>query len=150
MSTEWLSIQSFQYDQDLLTAINTLSIHVKLNLLGETDEKRLEAAQLARQKLDAFFRKLEPIIQEAEQAETEPLLGTDPRLRQFAKGFIAAKRNRQKFRSTLFRDTITRVHQLLYSNEESDQKVLILCLQELRTLLEEHIHTDSVRILGGK
>jgi hypothetical protein len=70
MSTEWLSIQSFQYDQDLLTAINTLSIHVKLNLLGETDEKRLEAAQLARQKLDAFFRKLEPIIQEAEQAET--------------------------------------------------------------------------------
>lgn len=148
MSTEWSAIQSFQYDQDILTAINTLSIHIKLNLAGIADEKRSEAAQQAQEKLSNFLRELEGIVQDAEQAETEPLLGIEPRLRQFAKNFVAAKRDRQRFRSNLFRDTLPHVHRLLHSNERADRQALIQCLEELRTLLEEHIHVDSVRILG--
>ncbi len=148
MSTEWLAIQSFQHDQDVLTAINTLSIHIKLELAGFLDDKRTEVANEARSKLSSFLKELETIVPEPGQTVAEPVLGTDPRLRQLAKNFTAAKRDRSRFRSILFRDTLSHAQQLLYSNEKADQELLIKCLEELRMLVEEHIYADTVRILG--
>lgn len=148
MSTDWLVIQSFQHDQDILSAINILSIHTKLELAGVLDEKRAEAANQAREKLASFFQQLEAMLQEAGETGAEPVLGTNLRLRQLVTNFTAAKRDRTRFRSALFRNTLPYAQQLLYSNERSDKQSVLRCLEELRMLIEQHIHDDAVRILG--
>ena len=147
MSTQWLAAQSFQQSQDLLTAINTLSIHLKLRLAGIPDEERSNRAQQARQTLTAFVRALHTLVQEAQQGEMRPLVGVDPRQRHFVKNCIEAKRDRRRFRSALFQRTPAEFQQLLSSDTEEEQHELLACLKELRTLLEEHVATDTAQIL---
>lgn len=148
MSTQWLTIQSFQYDQDLLGAINTLSIHTKLELAGIADSKQIKAAELARQKLTDFLQELEETVSLTEQGKNTPMLGKTSRLRQLVKSFVAAKENSQKFHSALFRNALSHTQQLLDSNKSEDKQTLIDCLQELRILIEEHIQTDTEQIFG--
>ena len=56
MSSDWLNIQSFQQSQELLSAINTLSIHRKLTDKGYHDTNRKEAAEQAAETLISFFQ----------------------------------------------------------------------------------------------
>jgi len=148
MSTQWLAYQSFHRSYDILAAINTLSIHIKLMMVGKQDIGRNEAAEHARETLSSFFKRLETVVHDAEQGETKPILGTDPRLRQLARSFIEAKHNWRRYRSELFRNTITHVQQLLWSSEGKDRESLIHCLEELRVIIEQHVHADAVQILG--
>ncbi len=147
MSTDWLAIQSFQRSQDLLAAINTLSIHTKLRLSGVADEERAKAASEARGKLASFLEAFEKIVQQAEQAEGGALLGIDPRLQQLARSFVTAKRDRNRFHSMLFTQSPSETVGLLASTDEKDQQALVESLADLRTLVEEHVQTDTARIL---
>ena len=148
MSHQWLAIQSFQQSQNLLDAINTLSIHLKLKLVGIPDQERVEASDKARETLSSFLGKLQDVIHKTEQVKAMPILGVDSRLKQLAKSFIAAKDNRRRFHSALFTKNICHVTQLLSSTQEKDEKELVESLAELRVLIQEHIHTDASRILG--
>lgn len=147
MSIQWLAVKSFQHSQDLLAAINTLSIHLKLEAAGKTDSEHTGQANQARDVLGSFLKMLEPVIADAERGESKPVLGADPRLRQLAKSFVSAKRNRHRFHSALFRDTFTRVQHLLDSPNKEDRQQLLECLAELRVLIEEHVHTDAEQVL---
>ncbi len=148
MSTDWLAIQSFQRSQVLLAAINTLSIHTKLRLAGASDEERAEAAVKAREKLASFLEAFEKIVQQAEQADGEALLGIDPRLQQLARSFVTAKRDKNRFHSALFTQSPSETVGLLASADEKDQQALVESLTDLRTLVEEHIYTDTHQILN--
>ena len=148
MSTEWLTIQSFQQSQDLLDAINTLSIHLKLKLAGIKDAESEGALTEARGKLSVFVRFIDKVFDRFAQVEYEPLTGMDPRQRQLIRSFASAKRNKKKYRSDLFRKSPEVVEKLLYSKKPEEQRRLIESLSELRTLLEEHISEDTRRILG--
>ena len=44
MSQEWLNIQSFFTDHELIMAINDLSIAVKLDMAGVWDQERIRRA----------------------------------------------------------------------------------------------------------
>lgn len=148
MSIRWLTVQSFQQSQALLAAINALSIHTKLELANLPDEDGAEAAEAARETLSSFFDHLEAVVVQAEQHEDGLVLGADPRLRQLARSFVDAKRNRRRFRSELFSDKFARVKQLLYSDRKDDKRSLIECLADLRVLIEEHLQVDAERMLG--
>ena len=148
MSHQWLAIQSFQQGQNLLDAINTLSIHLKLQLAGIPDEEREQASHRARELLASFLEKLQEVVYKTEQVKATPIFGVDSRMKQLAKNFVAAKDNRRKFRSALFTKDIDHVLQLLSSTQEKDEKELIESLVELRVLIQEHIHGDAGRILG--
>ncbi len=148
MSMEWLAIRSFQHMQDLLNAINNLSIHVKLALADVPDDKRLEQASNARKTLISFLKELEKIVKGSEKANEQPVVGVDPRLRQLATNFAQAKQDRQRFRSMLFQDSVSKVEALLSSDNIEDRKSLLLCLEELRILLEEHLPVDARQLLG--
>jgi len=145
MNPEWLAIQSFQRNQDVLSAINTLSIRTKLGSGGHTDQVRAETAQ-ARETLASFLKNLAQVVDQVEQAESGPLLGVDPRLRQLAGDFSRA-RQRARFRSRLFREPLSDTVDLLTSTKSADQQALVESLSELRTLIEEHVQTDVVQIL---
>jgi hypothetical protein len=148
MSIQWLAVKSFQHSQDLLAAINTLSIHLKLESAGRADSEHAAQAEEAKGVLGSFLKMLEPVIADAERGEAKPVLGADPRLRQLAKSFVSAKRNRHRFHSALFRETFSRVQQLLDSPKKEDREQLLECLGELRVLIEEHVHTDAEQVLG--
>ena len=58
MSQEWLNIQSFFTDHELLGAINDLSIATKLEAAGVQDAERERRAKEARKLLKRFFGRL--------------------------------------------------------------------------------------------
>ena len=147
MSTQWMAIRSFQHGQDILTAINTMPIRTKLKLAKNPDREREEAVARARETLDAFLREMGQIIQRVEEEGPKPLLGVDARLRQLARSFAAARKDPRRFRSELFQNNLSRARELLYAEGESDRRELLEFLQELRTLLEEHVNADATRLL---
>ncbi len=148
MSIQWLAVQSFQHNQDLLASINKLSIHLRLQLEGNEDAERVGEANKAREMLSLFFRELETLVNDTERGEEVPVLGANPRLRQLARSFVKAKRNRHRFRSSLFRNGTGCFQQLLQSNTKEDRQALLESLEELRVLVEEHMHVDAERVLG--
>lgn len=129
-------------------AINNLSIHLSLQLEGDKDGKRAGEANGARETLSSFFRELEVLVNDRERGEGMPVLGVNPRLRQLARSFVTAKRNRRRFRSSLFRDGTERFQELLYSDKRADLRALLESLEEFRVLIEEHMHVDAERVLG--
>lgn len=148
MSNEWSAVQSFQRSQELLAAINALSIHIKLNAVGASSEARQARAKDARKELKKFVGTMQIVIGDADYEARKPLLGANPRLRQLARSFIGAKRNRLRFRSVLFRSTLSKATELIDSEKPEEQAALLLCLNELRVLLSEHIYKDTEKVLG--
>ena len=147
MTPKARAIQSFQENQNLISAINTLSIHIKLKMAGHSDLNRKEAIPGAREKLCAFLTELNSQVQCVE-VENKPLLGVDSRRRQFVRHLIAAKHN-SRISSPFLLNKLEESRQLLHSDVETDKQVILLFLEELRMLLEEHIGSDVAVLMGG-
>ena len=147
MRARWLTVQSFQQSQEVLAAINALSIHLKLEAEGVSGPEYAEAAENSRDKLDGFLKELEPLVGERDQ-EVGPSLGTSPRTRQLAESFVRARRDRARFRSALFREDISAARRLLHSDAEEDRGLLLLCLEELRDLVQDHVEADASQMMG--
>ena len=147
INSQWRAVQSFQENQNLISAINILSIHIKLKMAGHSDLNKEETIQKAREELCAFLTELNPQVQRAE-IENKPLLGVDPRRRQFVKHLITAKQS-ARIRSPFLLDKLSNGGQLLRSDAKADKKDILLFLEELRMLLEEHIGSDVQQLFGG-
>lgn len=148
MKAQWLTAQSFQQGQELLAAINALSIHLKLAAEGISGSRDAEEARDSRRKLDGFLKELEPLVGKRSQSQVGPALGTNPRTRQLAERFVRARKDRARFRSVLFREDIAGARGLLHSDAEEDREPLLRCLEELRTLVQEHVQADASQVLG--
>lgn len=125
-----------------------LSIHTKLSLTGTVDNQRQAAVDEAKQKLNAFLQEISSILQVIEEDELEPILRTDPRLSELVEKFVVARQDRQHSRSSLFQGQFTQVQQLLNTEDERGQQSLIQCLDELRSLLQEHMSVDTEQVMG--
>ncbi len=148
MKPKELAVQSFHENQKLLSAVNTLSIHTKLEISGRSDLNGAKTVAAAKETLNTFFKELDAIVERAEKAETKLLLGVDARRRQFIRNFIAAKRN-YRIQSPSLRGKLSDVAQMIYSDKETDKQDILIALEELRMLLEEHIASDTEVLLGG-
>ena len=147
MNSQWRAVQSFQENQNFISAINTLSIHIKLEMAGHSDLNRAEAVPKAKKELCDFLTELDSQVKCIE-VEKKPLLGVDPRRRKFVKHLIAAK-NEYRIRSPFLQEKLPVVQQLLDSDAETDKQETLLLLEELRMLIEEHIGTDVEKLFGG-
>ena len=147
MNSQWRTVQSFQENQSLISAINTLSIHIKLEMAGHSDLNRAEKVPKAKEELGKFLAELDTQVQCVE-IEKKSLLGVDPRRRKFVKHLIAAK-NEYRIRSPFLQEKLSVVQQLLHSDTEADKQETLLLLEELRMLLEEHIGSDVEQLFGG-
>lgn len=148
MKTEWLTIQSFQQSQELIDAINTLSIHLKLKSLGIDDGENRGNIQQAREKLSEFLKSIDKVMHDVDEVDAEPLTGVDPRFRQFIRNFVAARKNSRQFNSSLFKKSLPALIKLLESEKPRNTQMLLDSLSDLRILLEEHIHSDTLRLIG--
>jgi hypothetical protein len=148
MSVRWLSYQSFQYSQQLISALNTVIIDLKLResgkVAGDGSPKVLEAFR----KVDSFLESFGSIVSLAEQSQSSPALGTSARMRQLGMRYLKARRKSKKFQAGLFTMTIDEFRDLLRSNAPGDRMLLVSGLEEMRTLIEEHFNEDISEVVG--
>jgi hypothetical protein len=147
MTNEWLAARSFERSHEIIAAINTLSIHSKRVLAGDTDAGRQTEVAKARQVLLAFLDRFHEVVRQAEEGRDSTIVGTDPRLSSLAKKFMIAKRQLPQ-RSPLYIGSLDELRCLLQSNARDDQDRLVASLRDLRVLIEQHAHADVVGILG--
>ncbi|MYF72815.1 MAG: hypothetical protein F4175_05350 [Gemmatimonadetes bacterium] len=142
-----MAIQSFQQSQELLSAINTLSIHRKLTDKGYLDTNRKEAAEQVVETLIPFFQKLDKIVQNIEDGPRKPVLGVDARLRHLAENYVQAKRAQSN--SPFLELSLSQVTELFYSESPEDRGKVLAVLAAFRELLEEHVGVDARQLLGN-
>jgi hypothetical protein len=147
MTTEWLTARSFERSHEIISAINTLSIHSKRLVAGEGDLDREAEVAEARKVLQTFLERFNAVVRQAEEQRDATIVGTDPRLSSLAKKFMLARR--QLPQRPLFRArSLDELRDLLKSDRPEDQERLVANLRDLRILIEQHSHADIVGILG--
>lgn len=145
MTSEWLMAESFERTHRLLSAINTLSIHAKLERDGVTDTPDIGNVTEAQEELRHFLERMGPLVHDVEMRQEAPLLGADSRLSSLVRQYAAT---RKRPASVLRKLPIERVVPLLDSQQPSDQERLIEYLASLRQLIEQHAHADVIGLLG--
>jgi hypothetical protein len=135
MSQEWLNIQSFFTDHELIRAINDFSIAVKLDSAGVRDAERVQRAQAARQVLRGFLTRLSEI--ESEKGG-EVVLGIDARFQSLTDALASARHDGSRFSSVLMREGAAMAIPLLDATETPARQKLLESLAELRRVVEEH------------
>jgi hypothetical protein len=139
MSQDWLNIQSFFSDHELIHAINDLSISIKQEQAGVHDAERAARAAEARKLIRDFLTRLS-------QAESEDakgvVLGIDSRFLSLTDAFVSARREAGRFHSPLVRDGATAALSLLDTQEPGNQNGLLESLAEMRKIIEEHQQAD--------
>src|SRR6266536_3288196 len=135
MSQEWLNIQSFFTDHELIGAINDLSIAVKLDLAGVRDQERAQRAHDARKVLKGFLARLSEL--EADDAK-EVVLGVDARFQTLTDALASARQNSARFSSVLMREGAVGALPLLDAGDKESKARLLDSLAELRRVIEQH------------
>lgn len=147
VNSQWRTVQSFQENQNLIAAINTLSIYIKLAFAGHADVNRADAVAKAKETLGTFLTELDSQVRRFE-VEKKSLLGVDPRRRQFIEHLIEAKQE-LRIHSPFLQEKLSSVGNLLHSDADTDKQETLRLLEELRLLLEEHIGSDVEQLFGG-
>ena len=142
------TVQSFHENQKLLSAVNTVSTHTKLEMAGRFYLNNTKVITEAKETPNTFFKGLDIIVERVEKTGTQSLLEVDARRRQFIRNFIAAKHN-YRIQSPSFRGKLSDVAQMIYSDKEADRQDILLVLEDFRIPIEEHIASDTEVLLGG-
>jgi hypothetical protein len=143
MSQEWLNIQSFFTDHDLIRAINDLSIAVKLELAGVEDQERARRAGEARKLLRGFLGQLAEL--EAGDGG-EVMLGIDARFQSLTDALASARQDTARFNSVLIREGAAVALPLLDAGGAESKAKLLDSLSELRRVVEQHQQADATVI----
>jgi hypothetical protein len=147
MSQEWLNIQSFFTDHELLGAINDLSIATKSETAGVQDAERERRAKEARKLLKRFFGRLS----EVESAEGKELvLGVDARFQSLTDAIASARRDGNRYQSVLMKVGPADALPLLDAKSADARAQLLDCLAELRRVVEQHQQIDAAAIFEDR
>jgi hypothetical protein len=140
MSQEWLNIQSFFTDHELLGAINDLSIATKLEAAGVQDAERERRAKEARKLLKRFLGRLS----EVESADgKELLLGVDARFQSLTDAIATARQDGNRYQSVLMKAGPADALPLLDAKSPEARAQLLESLAELRRVIEQHQQADA-------
>jgi hypothetical protein len=143
MSQEWLSIQSFFTDHELLGAINDLSIAVKLQDAGKLDAERERRAKEAKRLLKKFFTRIGEVETGGGQ---ELLLGVDARFQSLTDAIASARLDEGRFQSVLMRKGVGDAMPLLDAKTAEARAQLLSSLADLRRVVEQHQQADAAVI----
>lgn len=135
MSQEWLDIQSFFADNQILRAITDLSLATKYDLAGVRDEERAQRADEAKEVLRAFFARLDQACDEASHGR---VLSLDSRSRELVDAIQAARRDRANFRSVLMQSGLGAGLELVDASDRRSKEALLESLNELRRVVSRH------------
>ena len=148
MNSNWLSATSFEQSMDLITAINELSTYAKLKRASieernDNDDNLVKSRKL----LIDFLMHLEQVLKSTNGDENQPILGTDPRSGELARKYLMqSKRNAAS--QGLYSVPLSRLIELVSSKDTKRYDELIVCLKDLRELVEQHMSGDINNLLG--
>ncbi len=147
MQGDWLSASSFERVHDIISAINTLSIHAKLMLRGVPDP--VDEAEVVRSRtyLFEFLNRFQHVLSSAEQSSDGTVVGVDPRLGELAVRYLSQKQRRYG-ESRLFTVPVDQLREVAESVLPENLHTLVAYLDDLRTLLEQNSRADVVGVLG--
>lgn len=149
MKSNWLTVTSFEQSMEVVTAINELSTYAKLRRAGIEDESVVDTTvEESRKILTAFLTNFQQIVKSTNGDESQPILGADPRSGDLIhKYLLQAKRNTAS--SGLYNVSLDELIQLISTNDPKRFDELILCLRDLRGLVEQHMNADIHNLLGN-
>lgn len=133
MSEQWAAVENFERSNEIISAVNLLSIHTKLTLAGVEDQVKPNELNKARATLREFFKSFTKIIDEAVNEQQGVFIGSDPQLNQLVKEYLTEQKQFHQ-KSSLYSIPLAEINQLLESEKPDDKQSLIVCLRELRTL----------------
>jgi len=147
MSQQWLNIQSFFADHELLGAINDLSIAIKQEAAGVQDAERERRAKDARRLLKRFLGRLGEI----ESADSkELLLDMDARFQSLTDAIASARQDGNRYHSVLMKGGAADALALLDAKSSESRAQLVESLAELRRVIERHQQTDAAAIFEDR
>ena len=147
MKSDWMAASSFGRTREIVTAINTISIHAKLVLADVHDPHSDIELGKAREILSSFLTYFGSLLEDAMQNQNGVIIGSDPRLGELAQVFLSERQHLPQ-KSELFSLPLQKLSDLVNSNKTEEMQELIACLRDLRNILEQHAHSDVVGILG--
>lgn len=147
MTKDWLAASSFERTHEIISAINTLSVHAKFIDGGIEGGESIENVQKARSRLRWFLERLQALLKQEGSTPSGPVVGSDPRLAEFASRFYS-ERQRLPRRSVLYSLPMDQLKVLISSEKRDDVPDLIACLHDLRSLVEQHSYADVIGLLG--
>ena len=146
MSHAWEKAQSFERTQQLLRAVNTVSLHTKRTLAGKGDEANAPRVKEARELLERFLTALAADLENL--THNQAVLSASPA----PAGLFARRFQRARLEcrdpSPLFARPLPEFIGLFDSTQPGKRQELVQGLAALRKVLEEHHYTDSVSLLG--
>jgi len=147
MKNDWIAAYNIERAYNIISDINVISVHAKLFLAGA--DYTIDRTELhdAREHLVEFITQLNSLVQVAEQSSENVVLGTDPRLGELARKFTLQKQRRSQ-QSVLYSISFDKLNELVNSEEIEELPELISLLRELRSMLEQHLHSDINHIHG--
>lgn len=147
MRSKWLITSNFERMQDLISAVNTVSIHAKLSMAEIEDPTDQTRIHQAREHLLSFLDRFQTLIEDAEHRQNGTVIGADPQLGDLTLRYLDQKR-RLPGDSPLFAVSFDRLRELIRTENLQNLPELISCLKELRSLLEQHAYVDIVDLIG--
>ncbi|MCQ3977949.1 MAG: hypothetical protein DPW09_31360 [Anaerolineae bacterium] len=144
MTAKWLALRSLRRNQQLLKAINVLSLHLQLIIEGHESDVQPPVLAAARTKLLEFLDRLEAGIHQAKESEIGVIYGADARFQAFVESYIDAQKNAS---TSLLANDLASIRRFLDSDAANDQESLLAYLTHLRVLVEEQINHDTVQAL---
>jgi hypothetical protein len=144
MSEEWLDIQGFIADHEVLQAINDLSIGTKLELAGVRDPTIEAGIPAARTILERFLTELDAAAQAVAQDDSRIC---DRNQRELAQAFQQARSDQSNFGSVLVRSGAKAGAALLGAADKPAKRALVESLDELRRIVSGHQSTTLAAII---
>ena len=144
---DWLVSQSLERSLDIISAINRLSVHAKLQLAGVSDSASAEETDAARIAVKDFVGTLSDLIEQTQESQDQITFGADPRLGSLARKFLAPRELGGG--TTMCRpDDLKDLQRLLEQGDTGDQEALIRNLAQLRSVLEQHSQADAAVVFN--
>jgi hypothetical protein len=157
MNSDWLAAASFERTQEVVSAINALSIHAKLRRAGAREPFETGEIEQARDRLLQFLDACERLVESSADDRSTAIVGADPRLSHLALRLFngapphdRARPGGRPLRLVGCGIPFDEVRDLLRSGRDEDLEALLPCLRSLRALVEEHAQGDLVTILGDE
>ncbi len=146
MSNDWLTASSFERAHEVIAAVNTLSISAKLILANKREAIDKTELQTAKEQLLAFLTRFQAVLDRMLENKDGTILGTDSRMGELAMQFLAQSHGDQPSGVPLI--PLEKLRAELENMQPQDLSDLILHLRNLKLLMEQHVHVDTLDVLG--
>ena len=149
MKNDWLTASNFERTFDIVSAINTLSIHYKLILAQNEDPTDPVEVNKARNKLLKFLGTLQKLIENAEKDQSGIMAGADSRLGELALQYRTEQRRTPRS-AVLYSLSFPELDKLISKDSPEDIPKLVECLDTLRSLFDKYSHADITSVFGDE